>query len=110
MMKFNFLFLFGLSLLLASCGNGSGDSNNANNQATAADSLLQALNGKITSDPNNYSNYLERAAYYTSKLDFSSALQDIDRAIAVDSTKGDIFLMKGDIHFKMQNDKQIIQV
>jgi tetratricopeptide (TPR) repeat protein len=109
MMKFNFLILFGLSLLISACGNGSGESNNANNQANASDSLLLALNGKITSDPNNYSNYLERAAYYTSKLDFSSALQDIDRAIAVDSTKGDIFLMKGDIHFKMKNDKQAYQ-
>lgn len=104
-MKYFSALVFLCTLVACQSCNSNAADTTATNSQISPDSILIVLNNKIAAEPNNYSNYLDRAAYFTDISDFSSALKDIDRAIALDSLKADIFLMKGDIHFKMQNDK-----
>lgn len=69
------------------------------------DSTLFQLNSKIEADPSNFKNYLDRAEYFAEIANYVDALKDIERAIAIDSTQGEIFLKKGNIHAKMLDEK-----
>ncbi|MCC6601330.1 MAG: tetratricopeptide repeat protein [Crocinitomicaceae bacterium] len=68
----------------------------------AVDSLLAAINKKIKDDPGNYAHYLERAKYYGSREKYDLAFRDIDRARQADSTKSDIYLYRGELHWFRQ--------
>ncbi|MBL7943117.1 MAG: tetratricopeptide repeat protein, partial [Flavobacteriales bacterium] len=70
------------------------------------DANLKALNAAIVADPNNAGNYLARARYYGGKKDFSHALEDIGRALDVDSTRTDVHLYKGEVYWEMQEIKK----
>ena len=66
------------------------------------DTLLRALNQRIIDNPNDYSAYLERARYWGDKAMYPNAYVDILRAIGIDSTKADIYLLRGELHFKQE--------
>lgn len=84
----NHLFLFFLSTLLclASCGTGT--------KPVAADSLLGkdsivTINEQIRKDPGNLNLYLERSKIFLARKDYGASMADIDRIIAIDSSKAD---------------------
>ena len=106
-MKALFYFPFTLAVLFIACGDAPQTATNTSASTNAAlDSTLMRLNEKIESDPNNYKNYLERATYYGSLQNYVDAMKDIERAILADSTQSEIYLLKGDMHFKMSNEKE----
>jgi len=108
------LFYIVFALVLASCySNGTNNtpatsegSNNNNNVQTTPDSTLSAINQRIAADPGNFKNYLDRAKYYSGLELFNNAFQDIARAFTADSTKAEIFLVKGDVFWKRQQIKE----
>ncbi|MFM7310357.1 MAG: tetratricopeptide repeat protein [Flavobacteriales bacterium] len=63
------------------------------------DSTLQALNERITQDPNSIAPYLERAKYFRDHKNFPLAYQDLKRAASIDSTFADIYAIGGDTYF-----------
>lgn len=71
-----------------------------------ADTTLIRLNNSIEADPNNYKNYLQRASYFALQQNYVDAMKDIDRAIIADSSQSEIYLMKGNLHFDMFNEKE----
>ncbi len=103
-----FFFVLTSALFIGAC--------NENNPQVAAnepaapqvkfDSTLSSINARIEADPNNFKNYLERAEYFSQISNFVDALRDVERAMAIDSTQGEIFLKKGDIHSKMLDEKK----
>ena len=70
------------------------------------DSLLRALNQRIIDNPNDYSAYLDRARYWGDRMMYPNAYSDIQRAIGVDSTKADIYLLRGELYFKQEKVKE----
>lgn len=107
-------FIVVLAVVLNSCyrnsNNNSGqETNSADNSVTtntATDSTLVAINQRIASDPGNFKNYLDRAKYYSTLEMYDNAFQDIARALAADSTKAEIFLVKGDVYWKRKQIKE----
>ena len=75
--------------------NGSGD----NAEMETPDSVLVALNRLIAQEPGNYLHYLNRARYFGDHNKFEAAMDDVRRALAIDSTKSDIYLFKGNLLF-----------
>lgn len=70
------------------------------------DSTLRALNQRIMDNPNDYAAYLDRARYWGDRGFFPKAYEDILRAIGVDSTKADIYLLRGELYFKQEKVKE----
>jgi len=70
------------------------------------DSVLRALNQQIIDNPNDYTAYLARARYWGDKDFLPFAYKDILRAIAIDSTKADIYLVRGELYFKQEKVKE----
>lgn len=75
--------------------------NPSNNQSQ--DSILASLNAMIAADPKNYMNYLNRAKYFGELNNFVAAMDDINRALAIDSAQSDIYLFKGQLLFKRES-------
>ena len=70
------------------------------------DSLLRTINQRIIDNPNDYTAYLERARYWGDRAMFPNAYTDILRAIGIDSTKSDIYLLRGELYFKQEKVKE----
>jgi tetratricopeptide (TPR) repeat protein len=95
--------------LFTSCKGGkTGENGNENNDGTNSsqvkpiDQELVLLNKRIADNPNDYSAYLDRARYFGDHQIYGEAFADIARAIAVDSTRADIYLYRGDLYFDQQ--------
>ena len=93
------------ALLISSCKDkkSNGNDQGNNNAGGVADSSLASLNQKILDDPNNFVNYLDRAKYYGTKNQYKDALDDISRALRADSTRGEIYLYRGEIYWFQSN-------
>ncbi|MEY3399483.1 MAG: hypothetical protein RL220_2077 [Bacteroidota bacterium] len=106
-MRLKQLFIFVLvTLAVASCYNRStpaGSEQTGTADSTQVDSVLAELNRKILEDPANYIHYLNRAQYYGNKELYDQAFADIQRALAADSTRDDVYLYKGELHWFRQN-------
>jgi tetratricopeptide (TPR) repeat protein len=102
------IVIFSLALMAMACGPKNSSANGSEqgeNASATADSALMALNKRIADDPENFQNYLDRAKYYGSKQQYALALKDLDRALLADSTKGSIYLYKGEVMFLQENVK-----
>ena len=100
-------------LSLHSCDGMQQQSNGASAELEAQadsiaqlDSLLRAINQRIIDNPNDYSPYLERARYWGDRTMYPNAYADILRAIGIDSTKADIYLLRGELYFKQEKIKE----
>jgi len=69
----------------------------------APDSTLSAINRRIAADPNNFQNYLDRAKYFSEIDNYTEAFRDINRALETDSTQGAIYVLKGQLHWLLQD-------
>jgi tetratricopeptide (TPR) repeat protein len=113
-MKKNLIFLLivtCISALVISCNtDGNKQTNSPTPNTTTSgekvDSALAELNLMIANDPNNYLNYLQRAKYFGDNLAFDKAFEDIARALKADSTKGEIYLYQGQLHWTKQQIKE----
>lgn len=89
------ILFFPLLILAASCGEGG--------EAQAVDTTpkdsLSVLNDKIRKDPNNLDLYYQRAMFAVGRKDYNSAMADINRVLAVDSSTTKYLLAGADIHF-----------
>ncbi|MFM2018111.1 MAG: repeat-containing protein YrrB [Bacteroidota bacterium] len=104
------LTLLALSCLLfaTSCGN----SEVAENTDTTPKDSLSVLNEKIRKDPNNLDLYYQRAMFAVGRKDYPSAMADINRVLAVDSSTTKYLLAGADIHFfamKVQRADQLLK-
>lgn len=70
------------------------------------DSLLRAINQRIIDNPNDYGAYLERARYWGDRAMYTNAYLDVQRAIGIDSTQADIYLVRGELYFKQEKVKE----
>lgn len=82
--------------LLSSCGNG-GDAP-LTDSINSGDSVA-LINEQIRKDPGNLDLYLQRSKLSMRKKDYASSLADMDRILAIDSSKADYLIAAADINF-----------
>jgi tetratricopeptide (TPR) repeat protein len=93
------LFLF-LSFLLVQCGTKKDEKKQEYKQPkTSTDQSLADLNKKLVDDPNNAGLYHERCLYFFNKGKYEKAMDDITRALSIDSANTEYIYTKGDIYF-----------
>ncbi len=105
----SFWSLFTLHACNGGIQNKSGDTSTldvAADSIAQLDSVLRALNQRILDNPNDYSAYLDRARYWGDRSMYPNAYTDILRAITIDSTKADIYLLRGELYFKQEKVKE----
>ncbi len=93
-MKLKIIVLFVGIVLFAACGNKK---TNINDKNIAAE--LLTLNQKIESSPNDVELLNQRANYYIKHNEIDLALNDVSKAIKLDSTKSELYITLSDVFF-----------
>ena len=91
---------------LSACEETPVASNIENNQAATisqTDTMLAFLNDQIIQSPSNPDVFLERGRYHWSKGNDFNALNDLDAALTVDSTRADIYLERAELYYESKN-------
>lgn len=98
-----FLVIFSFSANLASCGSDKKTEKEPAKKDTLnkEEEELKALNKKIVADPNNPSLYHDRALYFLNHGIYNRSMDDVDRALSLDSTNAEYHFTKGDIFFSL---------
>src|SRR5690606_1564966 len=94
-----------ISLLLFSCGEEKKQINttekNPKDSVEVAKTLdFEQINNELKNDPNNASLYIKRARIYQKYNDNLLAIEDVDRAIKVDSLIPEYYLLKAELQKK----------
>jgi tetratricopeptide (TPR) repeat protein len=98
------IFFFLLVLIsVFSCNQQAAPTAESSKSEVQEDTALVRLNKLIAQDPNNYIHYLERARYFGKIEKFGLAYQDLNRAVAIDSTRSDIYLLRGQLNWIQKN-------
>jgi tetratricopeptide (TPR) repeat protein len=101
-MKNIFVTLSILSLLMfVSCGgdNKSTTTNSSDASSVNTPEELKQLNAQLLADPNNAELYHKRAKYYLDTKNLTAGVDDMTKAIHIDSTKAEYFLTLSDLYF-----------
>lgn len=93
-----FSFILILSLIF-SCQNSSNKEEKIQNKENAKDEFT-LLNDEIAANPNNATLYFKRSQIFMEKKNIKQAFEDITKAVSIDSTKADYFLLLADASFK----------
>ena len=107
---YKIIIFIGAITLLLSCGNDV--KTRANTSVNTQDTTLseqaaefRAINDMLKEDINNSALYLKRANLFKKYGDLSSAVDDIDRALKIDSLLPELFLLKAEL-LKQQDQLQ----
>lgn len=96
------MFFITLGLGLNSCGEKKQTVQKPKTEtkdSTNEDQLLTELNKKLVNDPNNASLYHDRSLYFLNHGVYNKAMDDIVRALSIDSMNAEYVYTKGDIFF-----------
>jgi tetratricopeptide (TPR) repeat protein len=92
-------FIAGLSFLL-SCGpNKTEEKKTATPVPVGTEAEIDKLNKEINEQPNNADAHYRRAKIYVSEKKFKVAANDINAAVALDTTKADYYFLQADVFF-----------
>jgi tetratricopeptide (TPR) repeat protein len=99
---YKILIIIGTITLLVSCGNdvekGTGSKVEIQDTIVSEQTAeFKAINESLKSDINNPALYLRRANLYMKYQDLSSAVNDLDRAIKIDSLQPEFYLLKAEL-------------
>jgi len=98
------LIIISAVFLLSSCGEGNKNTETVSVGTELSDSqdsdqvsAFKAINALLKDEINNPTLYLKRSKLYVEYGDLSSAVNDIDRAIGIDSLAPEYFLLKAEL-------------
>ncbi len=88
-------------VLFTACGNGGKptETKPTDTVSVKTPEELKQLNTQLLANPGNADLLNKRAKYYVSKNDFNSGMEDIRKALQIDSTKSDYYLTLSTIYF-----------
>lgn len=89
------------SLCLVHCSGKKKNEATQTQPVKGKDQLLSELNKKLVDDPNNASLYHDRCLYFFNKGIYDKAMDDITRALSLDSLNTEYLYTKGDIYFSV---------
>ena len=101
-MKIRIIFTIVISIaFLTSCRNDkkSVDTKTADSVMVKTPEALKQLNAQLLANPNNANLLNKRAKYYFETKDFALSIADIKKAMNIDSSKAEYYLMLSDIYF-----------
>lgn len=106
------LILFSIIIFIG-CGSPSGEPQAVKTDSTVVSSKPQIdpfeeINNQIISAPNNDELYAQRAAIHVNQNDYQSAINDLERAIKIDSTNANHYVLLSTIKFRNKQPKEAL--
>lgn len=100
-----------LLIALVSCTNNSSEKGSKITEVTSVESVsvLDSLSTLIVNNPENSNNYYRRALYFHEEGEYSQAVDDIQRALAIDSTVAEYHFIEGNIYYDDQQFKEAFE-
>ncbi|MGI8893061.1 MAG: tetratricopeptide repeat protein [Bacteroidia bacterium] len=92
------LFFLAFIFILFSC-NDENKTEQENTSASATEADIDALSEKISASPKDASLYYQRGQLFLKAGNTKMAIQDLEQAITIDSTKGEYYLPLADAYF-----------
>ncbi|MBX3163348.1 MAG: tetratricopeptide repeat protein [Bacteroidetes bacterium] len=106
----NFLFLLVLVSCLFCCKNNEAEKADLERADSLSIKLnspeLKAVNKELLENPNSADLYVKRGRVYLSLHELEEAINDANRAIKIDSTKADYFMLLVDAYFSQNKTRQ----
>jgi tetratricopeptide (TPR) repeat protein len=103
-MRLNIIIIIALAVTLFSC---KGEIEQAATETNPKDSVelaktidFESVNSELKADPNNPTLYIKRARVYQKYDEVPLAIEDIDRAIKIDSLVSEYYLLKAELQKK----------
>ncbi len=89
------------AIMFASCNNEQKQNETKTQDTTSVKTpaQLSELNTQLLANPNSGTLLNKRANYYLNKNNFNEAMQDITKAISIDSSQSDYFLTLSNVYF-----------
>jgi tetratricopeptide (TPR) repeat protein len=104
------IFLATASLIIACKQQKPQEKSDADKTAvTSVETDIDKFSKEINTNPDNAEAYYHRAKIYIEQKKFKLAFNDINKAITLDTTKADYYLMLGDVMFANMQVDQAIQ-
>lgn len=103
--------LFLLLIALVSCTNNSSEKGSKITEVTSEESVsvLDSLSTLIVNNPENSNNYYRRALYFYDEGEYPQAVDDIQRALVIDSTVAEYHFIEGNIYYDDQQFKEAFE-
>jgi tetratricopeptide (TPR) repeat protein len=111
-MKLRNLLLLISSLTLAGLTSCGGNNSKTGNDSLAGKDSVAIVSAMIVKDPGNLDLYLKRSKLYMEKKDYAGCMNDVDRILAIDSSKADYLIAGADIYFftgRVTRSKQLLE-
>lgn len=97
---------FCLSLLFISCSDAEKPTEKVEKteeQTTELQDSLAWINSQIMENPNNPDLYISKAKYFLDHGNLPNAMEEVDRAIGIDSTKVEYYVFKADARYEAKD-------
>lgn len=107
-----YLFIVVACILLSSCKTEKTEEYTESQEilnVSDTSAVIKELTGKIKSDPNNADLYIQRGNELLNRQKLTEANQDAERALKLDSTKSDAWLLAADISFLSKDIKNTVK-
>lgn len=90
-------YIFCVLILLSSLWSCSCNPKEQVDEESILEDSFYELNQKILNDPNDVELYMERALYHKKNVDYTSAFNDLDRVLSLDSTNSEYLTERGSL-------------
>jgi tetratricopeptide (TPR) repeat protein len=96
-MKKHIFFLLCLAAIVVGCEQNTTPKLDSSTETAAEQTPIDSINSIIKKQPNNALLYFDRAKLHYSVKDVPSSLSDVGRALSLDSTNADFYLLLADL-------------
>lgn len=104
---------YSLSLLMVffmSCGSPEKNNTTSSESKTATiDPIIHGMNQAVANEPDNLTYRIDRAKYLYEQEMYDQALQDVERALSIDSTDVALYHLKADIQLDYYQSREAIK-
>jgi tetratricopeptide (TPR) repeat protein len=98
-MPLRILIFLVLSLIIISCSEENKKEQLNKTQTSTTDADLDALTERIAASPHDHSLFFQRGQIFLKTGNMTMAIQDLEKAVTLDSTKGEYYLPLADAYF-----------
>ena len=98
-MHWKIIFIGSFLLLIFACKNENKNDTDAAKPGTGLSAEIEEISNKISANPKDHSLFYQRGQMFLKAGNSKMAIQDLEHAISIDSTKGEYYLPLADAYF-----------
>jgi len=111
--KMRYLYIIVVLVFVLSCGQKKGKADNEQEQTESIDSItnpdIDALSAAIRENPKEADNFYQRAIQYAQMEQYRNAVEDLDIAMKLDSTKPEFYTLQSDYYLALKRPEYTLE-